>query len=632
LVFDDREIGTVTVAQILMDPDSYVDETMADPLEGVTSGRNKAMLMRGEGGILIIHSFLHGGSVYRLAYDWPTAEKRVTSASPGEALDIAAEIVRQGGLERDEEAKLAKCAGRISGAGTNAAKARLKDEKERQADERRRAGAERRRREADTTGRSSYPVPPKDAEKGPVLTLLDAELAASKDPEPPMRTRESRLVEVVDRALPSLHRLMTETANVGEDDREAAADILPAPAEPHFAQLDIDEVQLLVEKHVRFTAETQYGDRDVALPAEFARPYARWRGSKLPVVDAINTQPIIAPSGQVIAGKGLDRKYLLVHRITPELLETVPHFVGPDDVRRAVEFLLEEWLCDVLCDRATKYAIIALCLTLIERAILPERPGAIITAGRRGGGKTTLINMMAMAVLGRPASAAAWSTDEEERRKAIFAYLRLGPALICWDNIKRGTEIHCPHLEKALTAELYDDRVLGLSETETVPSTTIHFLTGNSIRPRQDSLSRYMVINLNVEHPRPEERPFRHPDVLAWTAQNRSDILRALYTLLLYGIREMPFPIEDEDSESGAAAPIMGKTRFKTWWRLCGYPVEAAARIMGDTFDCGELFRAQEEDAPETTALADVLRTLLAVFGESLSQSERWWTPARRDL
>ena len=50
-------------------------------------------------------------------------------------------------------------------------------------------------------------------------------------------------------------------------------------------------------------------------------------------------------------------------------------------------------------------------MTLIERALLPERPAFFVTAGQRGGGKTTLVNMITLAVLGRRAAAAGWSDN-----------------------------------------------------------------------------------------------------------------------------------------------------------------------------------------------------------------------------
>jgi ABC-type proline/glycine betaine transport system ATPase subunit len=56
-------------------------------------------------------------------------------------------------------------------------------------------------------------------------------------------------------------------------------------------------------------------------------------------------------------------------------------------------------------------------LSLIERSLMPDRPCFFVTAGRWGGGKTTTLSMIFMAVLGHQAPGTAWSTDEEERRK-----------------------------------------------------------------------------------------------------------------------------------------------------------------------------------------------------------------------
>src|SRR5205085_1332191 len=82
------------------------------------------------------------------------------------------------------------------------------------------------------------------------------------------------------------------------------------------------------------------------------------------------------------------------------------------------------------------------------------------------------------------AAAAAWSDNAEERKKALFSYLRQGVGVLIWDNISRGSTISCPHIEAALTAPEISDRVLGVSMFETVPASTIQVFTGNSIAPR----------------------------------------------------------------------------------------------------------------------------------------------------
>src|SRR5215472_13159523 len=266
-------------------------------------------------------------------------------------------------------------------------------------------------------------------------------------------------------------------------------------------------------------------------------------------------------------------------------------------------FLLDEWLVDVTLDRVGKCIAIMLALTLIERALLPERPAFFVTAGQRGGGKTTLVIMITLAALGRRASAAAWSENSVERKKALFSYLRQSLACVVWDNIPRGAAISCAHIEAALTASDISDRVLGVSQVETVPSTTVQIFTGNSIMPRGDMASRSLMLALNVNRPDPENRAFEHADPLAWTQANRPKIVRALYTLLIAGALNRPKQQEV-------------KTRFKTWWNLVGWSMEYAASLIGTTVNCTELMRAGEAEDEEASAVSTALTIMLGIWGE----------------
>jgi hypothetical protein len=66
LTFTDPTLGTVTVNDILNYPAKYDGQSLADPIEGIGAGRNKAMLFWNEGRTPKIHSFVHGGIVYTL--------------------------------------------------------------------------------------------------------------------------------------------------------------------------------------------------------------------------------------------------------------------------------------------------------------------------------------------------------------------------------------------------------------------------------------------------------------------------------------------------------------------------------------------------------------------------------------
>jgi hypothetical protein len=162
--------------------------------------------------------------------------------------------------------------------------------------------------------------------------------------------------------------------------------------------------------------------------------------------------------------------------------------------------------------------------------------------------------MIATAVLGYRAAAAAWSPNDEERRKALFAYLLEGVPFLVWDNLARGAAISCPQIEKALTSPTYQDRILQFSEFKTVPAYTVIGFTGNNILPKGDMASRSLTCRLLVDRPNPENRLFRHPGPIGWTEDHRGDILAALYTVILGNPRRSP--------GQHSTPP----TRFKAWW------------------------------------------------------------------
>jgi hypothetical protein len=415
-----------------------------------------------------------------------------------------------------------------------------------------------------------------------------------------MRDASGNLVEVRVQEPWALHLLTADGTNAAIEEAET----MKAPAEPGLAQLTATGVKLLVERYVCFVVEKKHVSYFGALPAPFVTALMEFSPSDIPVVRAINTAPLVAMSGKVIEGVGLDRGTGIVHRIDPLLRACLPTNPPTEqDVRDALIFLLDDWLVDVALDRVGKCIAIMLALTLIERALLPERPAFFATAGQRGGGKTTLVNMITLAALGRRAAAAAWSEGSEERKKALFSYLRQSLACLVWDNIPRGAAISCPHIEAALTAAEISDRVLGVSEVETVPSTTVQVFTGNSITPRGDMASRSLMLALNVDRSDPENREFRHADPLGWTQANRAKIVRALYTLLIAGALNRPHKQQ-------------AKTRFKTWWNLVGWPVEYAASLMGTRVDCTELMRVGEVEDEEAVAVSAVLTIMREIWGD----------------
>jgi hypothetical protein len=568
LPFDDPDLAGATVADVMSDPEKFESATLADPLEGPEYGRCKAKVMRRDDGTPWVRSYAHGLTTYELRHSFATAKIAIEKEPESQAAKAFVDAVLSAALDHDELERLRNLAAERSGTGKRTLEAALKSAQEEHGRKRRQHQRERRLAER-RDPRLRLPAPLPNAEWLPIMSVLNEVLGHAADLEPPMRDDDGIVASVFLRPLRGVH-LLTPFGSNEEDTGETR---LPPPEQPALYRLGDMELGELIERYIEFVDDK---GNSVHLGKAFVQHFLeRKKDTVLPRVHAIATLPIVLPDGNLLSGHGLDRKRGIVFRIPPELLTLLPTTKActPLAVGKAMRFLCDEWLVDVKCDYSGKCVIISLALSVLERIILPERPGFIITAGQRGGGKTTTLNMISLGVLGHRATAAAWSPSDEERRKSLFALLGSAVPLILWDNIPRGMAVSCPHIEKALTLETMTDRVLKESRHETVPTTSIMGFTGNNVTAAGDLASRVLRAQITVDRPDPENRDFVHPDPMSWTEAHRGEILASLYAIMLGNPRLRP----DNDKPD--------ETRFKTWFRLVGSAVEFAAEQHAKLID-----------------------------------------------
>jgi hypothetical protein len=616
--------GALSVGQILAEPDKYIGETLCDPMEGPAYGYGKARVMRStrEPDGVFIHSFAHGGATFDLKHNFNSARRLLEAAPVAELGNVLCEVVAAADLEEDEVRQLlALCADRAPKVGLRAFTRRVKDDRLRRQKARKLAAEKARRAGGVLDQRLRRPLPPTDGEVTPVVMDIDRVLGKDDGDHPPMRRPDGSLVEVRMQVPFDLHQLTAATANA-----EADTPSIPAPPELLLAAMTPITVNMMIEKYLIW----EKADKDGlflyngVLGERYIKSLMQLKPeeSGLPHIRAVVTAPMILGNGELLDGIGLDRGSGLYYAIEPSMRGCLPAGeITADDVREAVRFLLDEWLVDVLAGRQGKLVFVALSLSIIERHLLPERPAFLVTAGQRGGGKTTAIHMAVKAVLGRMASATSWSTEPEERRKALFAHARDGVAVLAWDNLAAGTEIACPHIERSLTSPTIDDRILGESRRGTASATCIQIFSVNNGHFGGDMASRGLVTRLFTDDPRPEDRHVEHADPLGWTQANRARILRSFYTILIYGCQNRP-----EGQEA--------KTRFKTWWRLVGWPVELAASLLDSpvALDFTALFKQTEEHDTQAAGIATALKLLGQQFGSAgrgSKASDNVWFMAR---
>jgi hypothetical protein len=600
LPWDNKAFDGYTVLDVLRDPARFVGATMADPLEGPEYGRGKAKVMRRADGSPWIHSFAHGRTVYELKYDAKSAGEIIDSTPPDQVADAFVQIVVIADLEPDEVETLRNKVAAAAGVTKRSLDRKLKEARQghtskRRAEERERKAAER------TDHRPQIAAPESDAPWLPQMEVLNDVLGNVKAPEPPMRDIEGFVTSVRVKRVPGMHLLTSDTANGAPGETDAAGE------QPLLHRMDEPAVAELIETHIDYVNPD---GMSVHLHPAFVKHFHQRSDAALPTVVSVATLPVVLQNGEILSRNGLNRRSGTVFRIPPDILAYVPtpSECTADRAKNALNFLVNEWLVDVLTDNTGRCALVSAAATLIQRIILAARPAFMLSAPKRGGGKTTTLQMLGLAVTGYEPSAASWSENAEERRKALMSYFVSGVPLIIWDNIELGTEIACPHIEKSITSPTVSDRILGVTRQEEVPSTAIHMFTGNNILPVRDMASRTLHVRLTVDRSDPENRPFRHRDPIAWTRQNRGKILRALYTIML-------------------AQPTVGNDngpvgRFKEWWHVVGRPIENAARDLGIQLDFGQMFLQNEVEDETVINLVDTLDAMATEWPDTFKTSD----------
>ena len=602
LPFDDPDFAGCTVKDVLEDPDQFEGATLADPLEGISYGTCKAKILRHSDGTPWIHSFAHGRSTYQLKLDAAAVRAAMQRADANEAPKVLVELVVTADLDPDEVEQLIDEVVKRSGTKKTTVKAMLRKKQEQHADQQAKQAQQHRAAQRNDP-RPLIFNPAKDAPWLPVMDNLNEVLGVSPAAKPPSRNIEGNVTRARKMVLPQTHAF---TSNSDPDNK------LPNPEQWVLSSLNEMELAEMIEAHIDYVNGE---GRSVHLSSPFVKHYLQRDDQALPLVAAITTLPLVLANGEIIAPEGLDRERGIIFEIPKEVRAILPRSEDCTDkaIKDAMGFLCEKWLCDVNTDFIGKCVTIVATLTLMERSLLDVRPTFVVTAGRRSSGKTTLLKMLIMVVMAVRAAAAAWSTNEEERRKVLLSLLLSGVGYVIWDNIERGLQISCPHIERSCTTEFYTDRILGISEMIATSAAIIHFFTGNNIAMRGDLASRSLIIRIAADRSDPENRDFTHPDPIGWTESNRADILRALYTILL-GNPQSKLPPD---------APA--KTRFKLWWRLVGSAVEHAAKLYNpkDLLDFKQLFIEQEETQDEySVSLVDVLEMMLKEWPAGFSAGD----------
>jgi len=243
---------------------------------------------------------------------------------------------------------------------------------------------------------------------------------------------------------------------------------------------------------------------------------------RFPVLTQVVTAPCFAPDGTLIIEAGYSSAGKLF--FDPRGL-VVPSLPSPAD---ALDLICGELLADFpFADAADLANALALYLLPFARPLIPgTTPMHMVEAPTPGTGKGLLADMLMYPVDAGRCARTTETDEDNEWRKRITSALLAGRQIILIDNINRPLDSGV--LASALTADIWEDRLLGINRVVTLVNRAIWVVTANNPVLSAELARRTVYIRLDPSVERPWDRTeFRHSDLRGWVSDHRGALVAA---------------------------------------------------------------------------------------------------------
>lgn len=369
---------------------------------------------------------------------------------------------------------------------------------------------------------------------------------------------------------PALPRLYTRSGGLCRVDEEPTT---KGGMRPVVRPLGADHLRAYFAEHVDTYIVKGAGDNEKQLPALVQRQTcatllarADWPG--VPILRGIVTTPVLRRDGTLLQRPGFDKETGLYHH-QRHALDPVPD--QPDGAAIAwAKALLDHVFGDFpFVSKSDKAQLLGCLFAPILRPYLPgPTPLLVISAGSPGTGKSLLKDVFgALYGIGE----LPWANSDPELRKGITAKLiEGGDPVVSFDNYPSGGVIKSPTLAALLTLSEWGDRVLGVSQTVTVPNDRLWIITGNNLRTGGDIARRTLWSRLDADCPDPGAREgFKAGDLDVWLIRNTPDLLAALLTLVnawaVDGAPKAPVRMAGYSEWASTIGGLLGHAGIEGW-------------------------------------------------------------------
>lgn len=343
------------------------------------------------------------------------------------------------------------------------------------------------------------------------------------------------------------------------------------------------------------------GDRrHVAPPLDVVRDIMALGEWPFPRLAGIIESPTIKPNGDVITRPGYDQDTGLFYVPAPGLsVPDIPENPTQADIVAARKLACEPLIDFPFEDRASAANALAAMFTAVLRPMIGGPvPLALFDKPQAGTGASLLAEVVARIATGRPSAMMTAPSDDESWRKGITALLMRGATIITIDNIEG--RLFAPSLAAALTSSVWQDRILGRSETIAIPQRATWIATGNNIKLAGDLPRRCYWVRMDAGQARPWQRnreDFLHPDLIGWVCKERGAILASILTIarawMLAGS-----PVADE-------LPAMGG--FEAWATVIGSILDFIG-VKGFCDNLSGMYDQADEETPQWEAFFEAWR------------------------
>ena len=300
-----------------------------------------------------------------------------------------------------------------------------------------------------------------------------------------------------------------------------------------IAVLTQDDLAYFLERQCRFVRREGTDLRPARLPRDVNADLRTAWDKPLPSIRGISRSPIVTADGAIVTAPGYQLDTGLFYAPVGEPVPDVPDSPPDADASAARALLQDEWLVDFpFADEASFAHAVALALTPVVREMIDgPTPLFTIDATSPGTGKSLLAQTAALIVVGSDPAMMTQPRAGEEFRKRITALLLQGALFVLMDNLK--DRIDSAELAAVLTASIWEDRILGVSEMARVPNRALWVAIGNHVDLDVELARRAALIRIDPGVERPWERSgFKHYPLARWVRAERHRLVWALLVLV----------------------------------------------------------------------------------------------------